>query len=382
MVAVHAGDETTVHAHISKSVSDLPNVGNAQGVHRWAAEFESKMIRAEACANACRRLKSQGFEPEVILAHPGWGEPLLVKSIFPKAKLVCLMEFFYRSRGLDMGFDPEFPAVDLEAEGRLMAKNANLLLAMEAMDWGVTPTPWQASTMPDWLNSKMRVIHEGIDTKSCAPDASAQMILPSRDLKVHAGEEVLTFVARNLEPVRGYHIFMRALPEIMRRRPQAKVFLVGGEGVSYGAAPAEGSYRMQYLKEVAAQLDPARVFFMGKVSYDVFKCLMQITRCHVYLTYPFVLSWSMLEAMSSGALVVGSNTGPVKDVIEHGRNGMLTDFFDVSGLANQVCEVLAHPERFDSMRVAARETVVRRFDLRTTSLPAYERLLKDCVASN
>lgn len=376
LAAIHTGNASAGSPYIHRSESDLPSIGNTAGIHRWAGEFESKVIRAEACARACQRLKEKGFEPQVILAHPGWGEPLLVKSIFPNAKLLCLMEFFYRASGQDIGFDPEFPAVDLEAQGRLLAKNANLLLAMEAMDAGVAPTPWQASTMPRWVDSKMHVIHEGIDTQVCAPDASAQITLPSRNLTIKQGDEVLTFVARNLEPVRGYHIFMRALPEIMRRRPNAKIFIVGGDGVSYGAAAAGESYRIQYLKEVASALDPARIFFMGQIPYQVFIKLMQITRCHIYLTYPFVLSWSMLEAMGSGALVVGSNTGPVKDVIHHGHNGMLVDFFDVAGLAEQVCEVLEQPEKFNTMRLAARETIISRFDLQTICFPAYDQLLK------
>jgi len=248
------------------------------------------------------------------------------------------------------------------------------------MDFGVAPTPWQASTLPPWLGPKLRVIHEGIDTALCAPDADAEIKLPDRGVTLRPGDEVLTFVARHLEPVRGYHIFMRALPRIMKIRPKVKVFIVGGDGVSYGAAPAEGNYRTRYLKEVAAGLDPARVFFMGQVSYEVFRRLMQITRCHVYLTYPFALSWSMLEAMSCGALLIGSDTGPVKDVIKPGRNGLLVDFFDVEGLAEQACEVLAHPQRFEMMRRVARETIVRRFDLQTVCLPAYERLLQECAA--
>lgn len=378
LAAVHAGEATT-YPNISQLVGYVPGVGNTPKVHRWASEFESKMIRAEACAHACQKLKEEGFEPDLVLAHPGWGEPLLVKKIFPEAKLICLMEFFYRSKGQDLGFDPEFPSTGWEADARLLAKNANLLLAMEEMDLGVTPTHWQASTMPDRLSSKLRVIHEGVDTAICKPDSEAQITLPTRNIAIHAGDEVLTFVARNLEPVRGYHIFMRALPHIMRARPHAKVFIVGSDGVSYGAAPAGESYRNQYLNEVAAQLDPSRVFFMGPVSYEVFKKLMQITRCHVYLTYPFVLSWSMLEAMSCQALVVGSNTGPVSDVIEHGRNGLLVDFFDAPKLAEQVCEVLAQPEDFDLLRQAARETVLERFDLRSVTLPAYEQLFQECM---
>jgi len=354
--------------------------GNTPGIHPWAQEFESKVIRGEAAAQAAQRLKDTGFEPDVIFAHPGWGEALLLKAIFPKARLICLMEYFYRPEGFDMGFDPEFSKPSLEEHARLLSKNANLLLAMEAMDYGVSPTPFQASTMPDWVKGKLRVIHEGVDTALCKPDAQAVIELPDRGVSVRAGDEVLTFVVRNLEPVRGYHIFMRALPAIMARRPNLKVFIVGGDGVSYGSRPESGSYRARYLSEVAARLDPKRVFFLGKVPHGVFVRLMQVTRCHVYLTYPFVLGWSVLEAMSCGALIVGSRTAPVTDVIKDHDNGLLVDFFDTEGLAAKVCEVLENPKAFESLRRRARETVLERFDLGTVSLPAYAQLLDDASA--
>ncbi|MCQ4253833.1 glycosyltransferase [Stutzerimonas stutzeri] len=354
--------------------------GNTPGIHPWAQEFESKVIRGEAAAQAAQRLKDTGFEPDVIFAHPGWGEALLLKAIFPKARLICLMEYFYRPEGFDMGFDPEFSRPGIEEQARLLGKNANLLLAMEAMDYGVSPTPFQTSTMPNWVKGKLRVIHEGVDTALCKPDAQAVIELPDRGVSVRAGDEVLTFVVRNLEPVRGYHIFMRALPEIMARRPNLKVFIVGGDGVSYGSRPESGSYRARYLSEVAACLDPKRVFFLGKVPHNIFVRLMQVTRCHVYLTYPFVLGWSVLEAMSCGALVVGSRTAPVTDVIKDHDNGLLVDFFDTEGLAAKVCEVLENPKAFESLRRRARETVLERFDLETVSLPAYAQLLDDASA--
>ena len=351
--------------------------GNGEGTHPWVTEFESKAIRGQACAEAAERLRASGFVPDVIFGHPGWGETLFLSAIFPAARLVCLMEFYYRPEGQDLGFDAEFSPSSFEAQARLASKNANLLLAMDAMDQGIAPTAWQASTLPAWARQKTRVIHEGIDTGLCRPDPSVHVEIPGRGITVRPGDEVLTFSVRNLEPVRGYHIFMRALPRIMAARPQAKVFIIGGDSVSYGRKPADGSYRDQFLKEVGHMLDPDRVFFLGKVSYRVFLRMMQISRCHVYLTYPFVLSWSLLEAMSCGALVVGSSTAPVLDAIEHESNGLLVDFFDGDALAAKVCEVLAHPERFDSMRRAARQSIIDRFDLHTVSLPAYTALLKD-----
>ncbi len=353
--------------------------GSTSGIHPWAQEFESKVIRGEGCLLALQRLRNSGFVPEVVFAHPGWGEVMFLRLVFPEARLVCLMEYFYRAEGQDLGFDPEFPKPSLDTLARLSGKNANLLLAMEAMDFGVAPTPWQASRLPDWALPKVRLIHEGIDTKYCRPDPAARIRLPEKRLTLAPGDEVLTFVARNLEPVRGFHTFMRALPEILACRPDLKVFVVGGQEVSYGQKSPSGSWREYYCRELAGRLDPQRVFFPGRIPYPVFIQLMQVSRCHVYLSYPFILSWSMLEAMSAGALVVGSATPPVQDVIEHGHNGLLVDFFDAAGLAHQVCEVLAHPERYATLRQQARQTVIERFDLARVSLPAYARLLDECM---
>ncbi len=350
--------------------------GNGTDVHPLAREFESKVLRGEACALAAVQMRAQGFMPQVIVCHPGWGEALYLKAVWPDARLVCLMEYFYRVRGQEMGFDPEFPAPSFEDEARLQGKNANLLLAMEAMDLGVAATPWQASRLPGWAQAKTRVMHEGIDTVEVAPDAAAQVQMPDRGLTLRPGDEVVTFVARNLEPVRGYHVFMRALPRILRERPNARVLIIGGDGVSYGARPEEGGFRQRYLAEVAKDLDPSRVHFVGQVSRQVFVRMMQVSACHVYLTYPFVLSWSMLEAMSAGAALVASRTAPVLDVVEHGVNGRLVDFFDGDGLADAVVDVLARPHVYADMRARARATIVEKYDLQSVCLPAYARLIE------
>lgn len=354
--------------------------GNAPGIHPFAREFESKVLRGEACARQALTLRDRGFTPDLVIAHPGWGEALYLKDVFPRARLLIQSEFFYRPEGQDLGFDPEFPAPDLDTLARLKTKNANLLLALEAMDLGLTPTQWQASTHPAWIRDRLRVIHEGIDTERIRPNPKAELSLPDQGVRVRPGDEVLTFAARNLEPVRGYHRFMRALPEILARRPNLRVFIVGGDGHSYGPPPPTGSYRQHYLDEVAGRLDPKRVFIMNRLPHGALLQLFQITRCHVYLTYPFVLSWSMLEAMSAGALVVGSRTPPVEEVIRDGENGRLVDFFDRQALVDTVCEALARPEAQRPLREQARRTIIERYDLNTLCLPAQWRLIEDSLS--
>jgi glycosyltransferase involved in cell wall biosynthesis len=184
------------------------------------------------------------------------------------------------------------------------------------------------------------------------------------------GDEVVTFVARQLEPYRGYHVLMRSLPLLQKLRPNARIVIVGEDGVSYGNAPPNGeTWKSVFLKEVAGNLDMRRVHFVGRLPHPLLTRLMQVSAAHVYLTYPFVLSWSLLEAMSIGALIIGSNTLPVQEVIEHEINGLLTDFFDPQGLAHTVADALDNSEKLAHLRAAARETIVSNYDLKSICLP-------------
>ncbi len=326
--------------------------------------------RGVTVARACLHLRDEkGYVPDVIFGHSGWGETLYLQEIWPKAKLLVYAEFYYRGIGADVGFDPEFEKRSFDqvmiAQGRTTHLGQSLLHA----DAGLSPTRWQASTFPPALRDRIEVIFDGVDTDVMKPDPAASVTLPNGRV-LRAGDEVLTFVNRNLEPYRGYHIFMRALPAVLAARPDAQVVIVGGDDVSYGRAAPEGKkWKEIFLAEVAGKIDPARVHFMGKVPYPTFVALMQVSRVHAYLTYPFVLSWSMLEAMSAGAFVVGSRTQPVQELIDDGVHGRLVDFFDVEGWSKMLTKGLAHPGRFLDLRAAARQTILRNYDLRTNCLP-------------
>ncbi|TWB43493.1 glycosyltransferase family 4 protein [Nitrospirillum pindoramense] len=358
--------------------------GATQGIHHYVASFEAAVRRGQTVLRACIQLAQQGFVPDVICAHPGWGEALFLKDVFPKAKLLAYLEFFYNAHGADVGFDPEFPPV-LDDVFRIRIKNSVLLHGLQAMDAGITPTRWQAQCLPADFRRRVAIVHDGVDTRLVCPDPAAVLTVTpdgaATPLVLRAGDEVITFVNRNLEPYRGFHTFLRALPELMRQRPNAQVVIVGGDDVSYGTRPQDHPhYRAKYMAEVGDQLDLARVHFLGKVPYDTFLSVLRVSAVHVYLTYPFVLSWSLMEALASGCLVVASDTAPVREVIKHGQNGLLVDFFSPQGLARTVAAALADRERLGRLRHRARETIVQRYDLENVCLPAQMRLIDDLAA--
>lgn len=329
-------------------------------VHPYARVFESAVLQGQAAVRALKQVQSTGFEPDLILGHTGWGATMYMKDIFPKARLVCLLEWYYHARGTDADFlDPA--SVTPDSVLRIRSRNAPILNDIAAMDWGISPTKWQQSQFPAPFRDRISVIHDGVDTDLCQPAPDAQLTVDGRTLT--ARDEVITYVARGMEPYRGFPQFMEALAIVLQRRPQAHAVIIGADRVAYGASRKDGkTFKQSVLERVP--LDLSRVHFTGLVPHETFRRAMQISRAHVYLTVPFILSWSMLEAMSCGALVVASDTPPVREVIEDGVNGLLSDFFDSTALANRICEALAGRPGLDALRQQARRTIIERYALR------------------
>ncbi len=337
-------------------------------------DLEAKVIRGEAAFHCALKLKAEGFEPDVIIAHPGWGESLFLKDVWPKARIAIYCEFYYQQTGADADYDPEFAAKDERQAYRTRLKNLHTLAHFEFADAGISPTLWQANTYPKLFRNKISVIHDGIDTTIARPKPGVTLNI-SNKITISSCDEIMTFVNRNLEPYRGYHILMRSLPEILRRRPRVKVIIVGGDGVSYGSAPRgdeKRSWKQIFIDEVRGDIseeDWRRVHFVGYIPYGIFIQLLQISTVHLYLTYPFVLSWSMLEAMSTGCAVVASKTPPVQEFIEDGRTGVLVDFFAKDRLVEAVCDLLDDKDARGRMGRRAREFIVERYDLKSRCLP-------------
>ena len=347
--------------------------------HHYLTNISACVANGIAVADLCRRLQGQGFIPDLVVGHNGWGEILHVKDVWPRVPLLGYFEFFYHSAGTDVDFDPEFPP-ESDIAQHLRIRNAVNLLGLEAADWGQTPTRWQRDQYPERFWDRLSIVHEGIDTSVVRPDPAARIWLKG-GISLSAEDEVITYSARNLEPYRGFHVFMRALPQVLRRRPKAHVLIIGGNEVSYGRRPVGArNWRQAMLDELAGQLDLRRVHFLGQLPYVQYLAVLQLSSAHVYLTYPFVLSWSLLEAMAAGCFVISSRTPPVEEVMRDAENGLLVDFFDIDGLAERICSAFPR-DGHERLRSAARDFVVNNYDLKTICLPEYLRLLHRMTGS-
>ena len=349
-------------------------LGKMRGIGDTYNEYAK--LGASAAQAAWDLRKRTGEVPDVVFGIINWGETLFLKEVWPEARHLGYAEFMYQTRGADTGFDPEFSRNDFAGRVRILGRRAHLMQAALQADALMSPTQWQASTFPPELRQKISVIHDGVDTQRIAP-AETSFRVPNGPI-LRSGDEVLTFVNRNLEPYRGYHILMRALPKIMKARPDAHIVMVGGDGPGYGPVPAADKTWKQFMHdEIGDKIDPRRLHYTGRIPYEDLLNLLRIGRAHAYLTYPFVLSWSMMEAMSLGCLVVGSKTAPVEELIAHGETGLLVDFFDVEGWADTLIDTLANPEKYKPLRAAARQHIVDNYDLKTQCLPR----LMDFVAT-
>jgi glycosyltransferase involved in cell wall biosynthesis len=334
----------------------------APETHAYLRLAENCVRHGQSVARIAIKLKSEGFNPAIVIAHPGWGEALFVRDIWPATKILTYAEFFYRGTGADLGFDPDEPA-DVDAICRARVRNTHLLLSLEAADAAISPTHWQKSVHPVAFQPRIHVIFDGIDVDRVRPDPAATAALPDGTI-LAPGDEVLTYVARNLEPYRGFPSAMRALPRILEARPNARAVFVGGDEVSYGrSAPGGVTWRAKLVAEVGLERFAGRVHFTGKLPYATYLAILQRSSAHLYLTYPFVLSWSCLEAMAAGCLVVASATAPVLEVIEDGHNGLLVPFSDPEAIARRVIEALALGRAGAPLRAAARATVLDRYRL-------------------
>lgn len=379
----------TVAAIGGKTATERPGVtlvrwdnkrGTTPGIFDAATRAEADLIRARAAAAAAVELRKTGFVPDLIIGHPGWGETIHLRDIFPEARLILFGELYYRQFGADLNFDREFETPTLEGAMRTNGKNATQSLAYVMADLIVSPTRFQASTFPDIIRSRIKVLHEGIDLSRARANPDARLTLPDGRV-LDRSTPTITFINRNFERLRGFHVFMRALPAFLDAVPEAHVVAIGAEGAGYGGGRSDGKgWREAMYAELGARLERNRVHFVGRVPHETMVDIFSIGAAHVYYTYPFTLSWSLVEAMACESLIIGSDTAPVRDAITQGQDGVLLDFFDVAALSQAMIDAVRHPERFSAIRKQARLTALERFDRESVGVPGWLATIDDMLS--
>lgn len=347
--------------------------GTAPTGHPYARKVEDAVIQGLAVAELGTRLKQKGFVPDLIYGYAGWGHILFMKDVFPKVPLAGYFEWYLNAFGSEYNFDPAFP-LQIDHQYFMRVSNSAALQDLQACDYGVTPTAWQQHQFPAELRHKLTVLHDGVDTELFRPNPAAGLDIP--EVKLPPGTPLITYLTRGMEPFRGFPQFMRALADVQARHPRCHAVIVGTDKIFYSApAPQGRTWKEHMLAELAGKLDLSRIHFTGWLDTPRYLAVLQASSAHVYLTRPYVLSWSMMEAMAAGCLVIGSRTAPVEEMIRDGENGLLTDFFDHVELADRLHAVLSSPDRFARLREAARQTMLRRYALRDLA-PRHASLLQ------
>lgn len=347
-----------------------PVPGTKENNHSLTRGFDEAARFGMGLLETCHNLKSQGFVPDIVVGHSGWGQTMFLRDVFPETPFLGYYEWFYNAHGPEITFDGRERSPKEKAMIRM--RNTAILHDLAACAGGICPTQWQKSQLPRDFQHKIVRVHDGINTRYFAPaQAPTLPELPGVDLS--GAEEVLTYCSRGLEPYRGFPQFYEALPAILAERPDCHVLIVGEDRVCYSPRLPDGqTYKELLTRKV--KVDESRVHFTGPLPYGQYRQVLQASSVHVYLTWPFVLSWSFLEAMSCGCLIVGSDTEPVREVLQHKHNGLLTDFHSSERIAGDVIKALENREKLSELRANARRTVLEGYCLSKT-LPAQINLL-------
>ena len=296
--------------------------------------------RAKRVARLCRQLDQEGWRPDRIAAHCGWGETLGLREVWPEVPQILWPELWLRPEHMGWGNDPLITATEEELQLEQLGRNALTRAALSTADAWVLPTQHQANSLPpEFQDSRLHVIHEGIDTQVACPNPDVSYEV--RGIRIDRSVPTITFVNRNLERLRGFDTFMRAIPRIQRNHPTARILIVGDNEGGYGGGhPSGRPLKELMLDELTGQLDLERIHFLGRIPYPSLIGLLQASWVHVYLSYPFILGWSLLEAMACGCSIVGSETMPVAEVIHNGVEGLLVPQNDPERLAKRTLTLL------------------------------------------
>ena len=361
-----------------ESLRTLPawqTASRGKQIHRYLSDLGNSVAEGQGALRMAGGLRRQGFVPDVIIGHSGFGPTLFLREAFPEAKFIGYFDWYYRAQGSNADFFPDRPVgIDRACKFHLM--NAPIWLDLVNCDHGIVTTQWQLEQFPEVFWPKLSLLHDGIDTNHFQPNPGQRFAIAGLDLT--NVEELVTYATRGMDPYRGFPQFMAALEVLLHKRPHTHVVIAGEERHHYGwAAPGGASWKDHLLGQLDLDLD--RVHFTGPLVPNRMLELFQASSVHVYLTAPFIPSWSLFEAMSSGCLVVASDTAPVREVMTDNETGLLVDFFDHAALAERISHALDHRADYDGLRAAARQSVIDGVELRNV-LPRQLRLIDDVLA--
>lgn len=352
---------------------NLPNINKVyyqtkrevpKDCHRYLRFYEESIIHAQAAAEAALALKNQGFKPDIVYGHT-WGQTMFMKDIFPDVPLLCYFEWFYNAEGGDIGFDGK--VLNIDELAKLRCKNSHLLVDLYTSDAGICPTNWQKSQFPEIFSDNIKVIHDGVDTDFCIPNNNAKFVIKDKNIELTAKDEVITYATRGMEAYRGFPEFMRAADKLLKKRPNLHIVIGGEDRVCYGPQIVGTTYKEMMLKELNWENEDfykERVHFVGGLPFNEYVNLLQISSAHVYLTYPFVLSWSALDAMSCACCIVASKTAPVTEFMQDNYNALLFDFFNVDEQVERIEYALDNKDKMQELRDNARKTIVDNYALK------------------
>ncbi|MEO1147950.1 MAG: glycosyltransferase [Cyanobacteria bacterium J06638_22] len=358
-----------------KKVNYMPARDPRPDIHHYVRSYENSVLNGQAVYRLAEKLRGAGFVPDVVCSHAGWGNGIFVKDAFPETKLLSYFEWFGHATGTDADFDPAYP-LDIDDYLRIRAGNATLLVDLYSCDRGLSPTQWQQSQLPPEFHPKVSVLHDGVDTDYFFPDPDQKINFPDLNLDLSGVDEIVTYVSRGMDLYRGFPQFYEAIARLTERRPNCHVVIVAGDRVAYGTAAPEGYNSFKDVMLEKMPIDQNRVHFVGTLPYGYYKLILRASSVHVYLTRPFVLSWSFMEALASGCLVVASDTPPVRELAEDGVNALLVDFFDIEGICDRIEYALTHQTELQSIRDNARQTIVDRYSQKDL-LPKHIELIRE-----
>lgn len=346
-------------------------------IHHYVRSYENAVLHGQAVYRLALDLRKAQFVPDIVCSHAGWGNGLFIKDAFPEAAQLSYFEWFHHARGTDADFDPAYP-LDLDDHLRIRAGNAALLTELYSCDRGLSPTHWQHSQLPPEFQSKVTVLHDGVDSDYFYPDPEQKIVFPELGVDLSEAEEIVTYVSRGMDLYRGFPQFVEAIAHLLHERPQTHVVIVAGDRIAYGPSAPEGHTSFKSVMLEKFPLDPNRVHFLGTMPYGFYKLVLRASSVHVYLTRPFVLSWSFMEAMSSGCLLVASDTPPVREMVKDGESALLVDFFNPKQIAKRIAYALDHQNKLRPLREKARQIIIDRYDLKAM-LPQHEALMQQVI---